>query len=57
MKIPVPPAYAQKTSGRRLIIMNRFEEGGGDIQPRLEAALLNALRIHPKSVWLCSQPG
>lgn len=51
-KIPVPPEHAEKTLGRRLIIMNRLEEA--DIPPRLEAAILAALRILPKSVWLCS---
>jgi hypothetical protein len=54
VKVPVPATFAQKTSGRRFIVMNRLEEAERDIQPRLEAALLTALRIHPKSVWLCS---
>jgi hypothetical protein len=52
VKIPVPPEYAEKTFGRRLVIMNRIEDG--DIPSRLQAAILAALRIHPKSVWLCS---
>lgn len=51
-KIPVPSEYAEKTFGRRLIIMNRVD--GADIPERLQAAILAALRIHPKSVWLCS---
>jgi len=50
-KIPIPPTYAEKTFGRRLIVMNRIQEK--DIPERLEAAILAALRIHPKSVWLC----
>src|SRR5947209_19003880 len=32
--------------------MNRIEEE--DIPPKLGRAILTALRIHPKSVWLCS---
>lgn len=52
-KIPIPAEYAEKTSGRRLIIMNRLEEEE-DIPDRLGEAILAALRIHPKSVWLCS---
>jgi hypothetical protein len=51
-KIPVARQFAEKTSGRRLIVMNRLEEK--DIPSRLQAAILTALRIHPKSVWLCS---
>ena len=51
-KIPVPPEDTEITTGRRLIIMNRIE--AADIPLRLEEAILTALRIHPKSVWLCS---
>ena len=51
-KIPVPPEYAQQTYGRRLIVMNRIEDE--DIPRRLQAAILAALRIHPKSIWLCA---
>lgn len=51
-KIPVPREYAEKTFGRRLIVMNRVEDK--DIPLRLEAVILATLRIHPKSVWLCS---
>lgn len=51
-KIPTPSEYAEKTFGRRLVIMNRIEDG--DIPSRQQAAILAALRIHPKSVWLCS---
>jgi hypothetical protein len=50
--IPVPPDFAEKTSGRRLIVMNRVEEA--DIPARLGRAILTALSVHPKSVWLCS---
>ena len=51
-KIPIPPEYAEKTSGRRFVVMNRIEDK--DIPPRLAAVILACLRIHPKSVWLCS---
>ncbi len=51
-KIPVRPEYAQQTYGRRLIVMNRIDDE--DIPSRLQAVILAALRIHPKSVWLCS---
>lgn len=52
VKIPIPPEYAERTCGRRLIVMNRIEDA--DIPSRLQAAILAALRTHPKSVWLCS---
>ena len=51
-KIPVPQEDVESTFGRRLILMNRVDEG--DIPLRLGAAILTALRNHPKSVWLCS---
>lgn len=51
-KIPVPPEYAEQTSGRRFIVMNRIEDE--DIPERLQAVILASLQIHPKSVWLCS---
>lgn len=51
-KLPVPPKYAETTSGRRLIVMNQIEER--DIPERLQQVILAVLRIHPKSVWLCS---
>jgi hypothetical protein len=51
-KIPIPFEYAEKTYGRRLIVMNRIEDK--DIPERLASVILAALRIHPKSVWLCS---
>jgi Rad3-related DNA helicase len=53
-KIPVDPQFLQKTSGRRLVVMNRLEEHGTNLPERLQAAVLTALSIHPKSVWLCS---
>ncbi len=51
-KIPVPDDFSEKTMGRRLVIMNRIEEQ--NFPERLQAAILAILRIHPKSVWLCS---
>lgn len=51
-KIPVPASFSERTSGRRLVVMSRV--GEKNIPERLEQAILAALRIHPKSVWLCS---
>jgi hypothetical protein len=51
-KIPVPESFSEKTSGRRLVVMSRV--GEKDIPERLQQAIITALRIHPKSVWLCS---
>jgi hypothetical protein len=51
-KIPVPQEFSEKTSGRRLVVMNRIEDE--DIPERLGIVILSALKIHPKSVWLCS---
>ena len=51
-KVPVPLEDAESTFGRRLLLMNRLDES--DIPQRLGAAILTAIRIHPKSVWLCS---
>lgn len=51
-KIPIPIDYSEKTFGRRLVLMNRIDEE--DLPERLQAAILAALRIQPKSVWLCS---
>ena len=52
VKIPVDPEFGEKTSGRRLVVMNRIDEH--DIPQRLGRAILSALKIHPKSVWLCA---
>jgi len=52
-KIPIPPEYADRTSGRRLIIMNRTNDES-DIPERMDLALLEAIKIHPKTVWLCT---
>ena len=52
-KIHVPNQFAEQRSGRRLIIMNRTNDDS-DIPSRMEKALLQAISLHPKSVWLCS---
>ncbi len=51
-RLVVSEDVAASTQGRRLIVMNRIEEE--DIPMRLQKAVLAALSIHPKSVWLCS---
>ncbi len=51
-KIPVPDELAITTYGRRMIVMNKIEDK--DIPKRLQAAMLAALKVHPKSVWLCA---
>lgn len=50
-KIPIQREQTSATQGRRLLIMNKI--GDGDIPQRSEVAILSALKIHPKSVWLC----
>ncbi len=52
-KIPTPERFADKTSGRRMILLNRLVEEG-DIPERLQQGLLQALSIHPKSLWICT---
>ena len=52
-KIPVPAEFADRSSGRRLIVMNRTNDDS-DIPDRMSLALLKAIRAHPKSVWLCA---
>ncbi|MEK6303544.1 MAG: helicase C-terminal domain-containing protein [Acidobacteriota bacterium] len=52
VKVPVPAMYAEATSGRRFVVINRIEDA--DIPKRLQAVILAVLRTHPKSVWLCS---
>src|SRR5207244_13468488 len=44
--------FPYTTLFRSLVVMNRIAEE--DIPSRFENAILAALRIHPKSVWLCS---
>jgi hypothetical protein len=52
VKIPVDAQFGEKTSGRRLVVMNRIDDK--DIPERLGRAILSALAVHPKSVWLCA---
>lgn len=51
-KMDIPSVHAQKTSGRRLIVMNRMEDK--DIPDRLQHAILAVLEKNPKSVWMMS---
>ena len=52
-KIQVPVQFADRSSGRRLVVMNRTNDDS-DIPYRMGFALFNAIRTHPKSVWLCA---
>ena len=52
-KIPIPSRFADRSSGRRLIVMNRTNDDS-DIPSRMNNALLQAIRLKKKSVWLCS---
>jgi len=52
-KIPVPSGLSEATSGRRLIVLNRTNDEK-DIPQRTQKALIEAIRSHPKSVWLCA---
>lgn len=51
-KVPVPDNLAERTNGRRLIVMNQIEDE--DIPPRLQKVILKALQKCPKSIWLCT---
>lgn len=51
-KIAVGRNRTEETYGRRLLVMNRTEEG--DLPERLQRIVVAALRIQPKSVWLCA---
>ncbi|NQW18413.1 MAG: DEAD/DEAH box helicase family protein [Chloroflexi bacterium] len=51
-KIPVPDEYRESSSGRRLVVMNEI---GEDITgEKLTDVIKSAMRIQPKSLWLCS---
>lgn len=52
-KIPVPSGLANVTPGRRLIVANRTNDDK-NIPKRMQAALLDGIRTHPKSLWLCA---
>ncbi len=49
--LPVNPDEADQTYGRRLLVLN--PDDPDTIPGRLEAVTLAALRIQPKSLWLC----
>lgn len=51
-RLSVDPNHSNTTSGRRFVVMNRLEEG--DLPPRVQHVLLEALMRSPKSLWLCS---
>ena len=51
-KISLAPQYSETTSGRRLILMNHADEDS--IPVPFQAPLLAALRLSPKSLWLCA---
>lgn len=51
-KLPVTPDHTSATYGRRLIVLNYDDLAS--ISSRLEEVILAALRIQPKSLWLCS---
>lgn len=53
VRIPIPYELSEKTSGRRLILLNPTDDGDDNLGS-LGAAILAALHVHPKSVWLCS---
>jgi hypothetical protein len=50
-KLPLE-AETYETLGRRLIVLNPDDQE--DIPDRLAEAILTALRVQPKSVWLCA---
>ena len=52
VKMAIPPDHSQRTSGRRLIVMNRIEDR--DLPERLQHAFLVSLRRTPKSIWMFS---
>ena len=51
-KMAIPEDYANATSGRRLVVMNRIDED--DFPNRLQQAFLASLRLSPKSIWMFS---
>ena len=52
-KVEVPEHFADRSSGRRLIVMNRMNDDS-DIPDRMALALLHGIRTHCKSLWLCA---
>jgi hypothetical protein len=52
VKLPVSAEQRIQTYGRRLLVLN--PDDPATIPGRLDAVMLAALRIQPKSLWLCS---
>ena len=52
VKLPVGAEQSAETYGRRLLVLNPDDPAA--IPGRLDAVMLAALRIQPKSLWLCS---
>ncbi len=52
VKLPLEAEQAAQTYGRRLLVLN--PDSDDDLPPRLARVILAALRIQPKSVWLCA---
>jgi hypothetical protein len=52
VKLPVSAEQSAQTYGRRLLVLN--PDDPATIPGRLDAVILAALRIQPKSLWLCS---
>lgn len=52
VKLPVTAGQSAKTYGRRLLVLNSDDPAA--IPGRLEAVILTALRVQPKSLWLCA---
>ena len=52
VKLPLHPSQAIQTYGRRLLVIN--PDDGADLQARLSIVIEAALRVQPKSVWLCA---
>jgi Helicase C-terminal domain len=52
VKLPLEADQIAQTYGRRLLILNADDDA--DFPARLQMVILAALRIQPKSVWLCA---
>ena len=52
VKLPLDAAHAGQTYGRRLLVLN--PDDSADLPERLGKVIYAALRIQPKSVWLCA---
>jgi Rad3-related DNA helicase len=51
-KLPLDPNQTTQTYGRRLLILNPDDDA--DLPARLLEVIVAALRVQPKSVWLCA---